>query len=104
MGNRVDQRGLESRHHHAQDHAAALPRGLHTWKLQEPAPAAVVDCSQRCSQWGWKYARRPCEAPPALREGAGGFRGFSARWNGSICKFDPSEIWRCCFLRAPEDK
>ena len=80
------------------------PEVLHTWKLQEPAPAAVVDCSQRCSQWGWKYARRPCEAPPALREGAGGFRGFSARWNGSICKFDPSEIWRCCFLRAPEDK
>ena len=79
------------------------------WKLAEPAPRSIVDCSQRCSQWGWKYAYRSCE-PPAARlvagaaAGAAGFRGFAARGNGSVCKFDPSEVWNCCFLRAPEDK
>jgi hypothetical protein len=25
------------------------------WKLTEPAPRSIVDCSQRCSQWGWTH-------------------------------------------------
>ena len=79
------------------------------WKLAEPAPRSIVECSPRCSPWGGKYAYRSCE-PPAARlvagaaAGAAGFRGFAARGNGSVCKFDPSEVWGCCFLRAPEDK
>ena len=80
------------------------------WKLTEPAPRSIVDCSQRCSQWGWTHAYRPCEPPAALpgagaaAGGAGGFRGFASRGNGTVCKFDPSEVWKCCFMRAPEDK
>ena len=43
------------------------------------------------------------EAPPAL-PAPGAWRGFVPPWNGSICKFDPSETWSCCFVRAPDDK
>ena len=56
------------------------------------------------------HAYRPCEPPAALpgagaaAGGAGGFRGFASRGNGTVCKFDPSEVWKCCFMRAPEDK
>ena len=76
---------------------------LQTWRVAEPAPRSIVDCSQRCSQWGWTYARKPCEEPPVLPDEAG-WRGFVPPWNGSICKFDPSEWWNCCFLRAEGDK
>ena len=90
---------------------------LGAWRLRAPPPAdLVVDCSQPCATWGWKYARRPCEPPPTLPPGAEvarhagtvagegaalPWRGFSAPWNGTFCRFDPSASgWACCFLRT----
>ena len=87
-----------------------LPEVTATWKVALPAPSdLVVDCSQTCTAWGWKYARRPCAPPPPLRadEAAspGGWRGFGVAWNGSLCKLDPVQAgWRCCFLRTQKEK
>ena len=87
-----------------------LPEVTSTWKLALRAPAdLMVDCSQSCTQWGWKYARLPCEPPPPLsveQAGAKGWRGFGVRWNGTLCKIDPVKDagWRCCFLRTADGK
>ena len=81
------------------------------WKTSLRAPAdLMVDCSQTCTTWGWKYARKQCAPPPPLsvaRAGPGGWRGFGVAWNGSqLCHVDPvKELgWRCCFLRTGDDK
>ena len=81
------------------------------WKTPLRAPAdLMVDCSQTCTTWGWKYARKQCAPPPPLsaaRAGPGGWRGFGVAWNGSqLCHVDPvKELgWRCCFLRTGDDK
>lgn len=82
-----------------------LPEVTRTWRVATPAPPdLMVDCSQSCAQWGWKYARRPCAPSPPL--GAGhGWRGFGVAWNGSLCKSDPVAAgWRCCFLRTRGEK
>lgn len=78
-----------------------LQEVLRTWKVQERAPSDVyADCSQKCSQWGWQWARHQCGPPPALPPSAGSWRGFGLPWNGSLCKIDPSERYRCCFLNT----
>ena len=77
------------------------------WRVGARAPPLKVDCSQQCRQWGWQYARKLCVDPPPLdadAAGPGGWRGFEARANGSLCKFDPSEFWRCCFLTTADGK
>ena len=77
------------------------------WRVGAKAPPLKVDCSQQCKQWGWNYARRLCADPPPLgaeAAGPGGWRGFGERANGSLCKFDPSEFWRCCFLTTADGK
>ena len=87
-----------------------LPEVTSTWRVRKPAPPDLyVDCSQSCTQWGWKYARLPCEAPPPLsvaRSDGRGWRGFGVPWNGSLCKHDPvAELgWRCCFLNTRDDR
>ena len=86
-----------------------LPEVLASWKVELPAPDdLMVDCSQSCATWGWKYMRRQCAPPPPLSvsESDGhGWRGFNARWNGTLCKHDPVEAgWRCCFLRTADGK
>ena len=74
------------------------------WQMALPAPALTIDCNQRCSSWGWKRARAACDEPPPLAASApGSWRGFGTTWNGSLCTFDPSETWRCCFVRASDD-
>ena len=78
-----------------------LAEVLRSWKVQQPAPSDVyADCSQKCSQWGWQWARHQCGPPPALPAAAGGWRGFGLPWNGTLCKIDPSERYRCCFLNT----
>lgn len=82
---------------------AILPEVARTWQLRVPAPDDLqVDCTQSCAQWGWTYARTPCEPPPPLPAAEpGAWRGFRSPWNGSLCKIDPvEEGWECCFLRA----
>ena len=80
---------------------ALLPEVLRTWKVRQPAPSDLyADCSQRCSQWGWQWARHQCAPPPALPPSAGPWRGFGLPWNGSLCKIDPSIRYRCCFLNT----
>ena len=79
-----------------------LPTVLRSWRVAEPAPSSLaVDCSQSCTSWGWKWARRPCEADPVLPPSAGLWRGFVPPWNGSLCPLDPTAIgWKCCFLKS----
>ena len=80
-----------------------LPQVLQAWQIEQPGPELVIDCSQACSVWGWRRARKPCDPPPLLdptREGAG-WGGFRTPWNGTFCRFTPlDEGWRCCFLRT----
>lgn len=82
-----------------------LPEVTRTWQVALRAPSdLMVDCSQACTQWGWKYARLPYEPPPPLpaeRADGSGWRGFGVRWNGTLRKIDPVQAgWRCCFLRT----
>ena len=86
-----------------------LPEILASWKVALPAPTdLMVDCSQSCATWGWKYMRRECAPPPQLSEGESdghGWRGFGKRWNGTLCKHNPVQAgWRCCFLRTADGK
>lgn len=89
---------------------ATLPNVLDSWKVELAAPEdLIVDCSQTCRQWGWKYARSPCTQAPALPLGTAGdgvaWRGFGLPWNHSHCKIDPTESgWKCCFLSTSRGK
>ena len=78
-----------------------LPEVLRHWRVAEPAPAGLaVDCSQTCTSWGWKWARRPCGVEPPLVSSKG-WRGFRPPWNGSLCHLKPVEVgWKCCFLKV----
>jgi hypothetical protein len=69
------------------------------WNVSEPAPPIEVDCSQTCTQWGWKYARYPCEPPSQFPAGAT-WRGFHSTWNGTFCRIQPAQRFDCCFLKS----
>ena len=69
------------------------------WDIRAPHPKYKIDCSQTCAQWGWKNARKPCDEEPAL-PASFQWRGFSQRWNGSLCSVDIASLFRCCFLTA----
>ena len=83
---------------------ALLQQVLSTWKVDQRAPSDVfADCSQSCSQWGWQWARSQCEGTPPLSGTEGlPWRGFGG--NTSLCKFDPSVHYRCCFLSTRRGK
>ena len=101
---------------------ATLPEVTATWQVGVAAPDdLLVDCSQTCTQWGWKYARTPCVPPPpiaaadavtsaaaAALDGGGAvsrWRGFGVAWNHSHCKQDPVAAgWKCCFLSTGRGK
>jgi len=82
-----------------------LPEVLRHWKVDQPAPSDLaVDCSQSCTSWGWKWARRPCGLDgPLAPSAAQPWSGFSPPWNGTLCKLGPAEVgWKCCFLKSAE--